>query len=372
MSQETGMPSRMDHIYHRQGEIVRKFLENSNDLKSFNEFLAVLEQHTRTSISNLHKRGWKLPDNSDNNRRDIRETANYLMGLMLGVSTSRQYGYILTYFENHLPHIADPNPIDYFHLLTDFVRRFCPQYLNKLKKEENPHMAKLKRQIDRAISDTNLYCTDSNRFKGKSAAIWRVSNSKNLRTECDVVEYDHLLEIVEQAYYLDGSYHVPGWCANVFEILNCYTEFRNYIFLHQLKSAMVNIRFKIIDQSLIENSCSQSIHNRTLLLSAKNAASKTISYIHKQAIPGFVDKKRLSKLEVDQFMKAVESYLADLCNGCETASIPTYLRETKLFTENQVYLKKYKYMFETLVDEARKRFIEIMKNDPTIPPDGNY
>lgn len=362
----------MGYIYRSQGEIVRDFLVFTDNPELFDDFFQILKKHACATVFGLLKKGWKLPENSDDVNKDVHDTANHLMGLMLGVKNGRQYGFILDYFETHLPQISDPNQIDYFHLLTDFVRRFCPQYLNNLKKEENPQMAKLKRQIDRAISDTNLYCTDSNRFEGKSAAIWRSSNSKNLRTECDVVEYDHLLEIVEEAYYLDGSCHVPGWCANVFEILNCYTEFRNYIFLHQLKSAMVNIRFKIIDQSLIENSCSQSIRNRTLLLSAKNTASKTISYIHKQVIPRFVDKKRLTRLEADQFLKAVESYLDDQTNGCETASIPTYLRETELFTENQVYLKKYKYMFETVIEEAREKFIEIMKKDPTIGQVGDY
>jgi hypothetical protein len=361
----------MDQSYHRQGEIVRDFLNDSDTSELPNEFFIVLREHTRTSVSWLLKKGWQLPENSNDARKDVHNTANYLMGLMLGINNGRKYCYILDYFEKHLPCIADPNPIDYFHLLTDFVRRFCPQYLTKLKKDENPQMAKLKRQIDRAISDSDNYCKDSCRFKGKSASVWRVANSENLRSDCDPIDFHTLLDIVEEAYYC-GSNNAPEWLTNIFEKLSYCNEYQNFLYIHDLKSAMVAIRTKHIEESSIKPVNFRDTKWKILLKAGQKAQKQTIVYIQSEVISKYINKGRLVQHEADQFLRAVESYLADLSNGCETASIPTYLRETRLFDDNQVYLKKYKYMFETVIDESREKFIEIMKKDPTIPSDGDY
>lgn len=333
----------------KQYKVLRFFLDNPLNPNSFNEFFKECYGLTKSYLFTLKSSGWRLPLEKKSLEESIEDLAYDVLEPFLISKSERPFYVIYDYFKRHritdFSIISDDELESHFKIL---LQGFIKKQLSKIRKMENPQEEKLKRKIKYSLE--KLGAVKLNGPSGQYVQIYLKNYQNSLRNDKPDVTVRQLKDIVGEAFC--SSKTNPQWCEKIFGLLNENSRIKNVVVLSELISIMIQINAEFVFDSIrapYHVDTPRDVHTNFRLTSA---IEKSLKRAGKEEIDRFVMKGKLTKLEGDLLMKACGKYLEDKHLDGGNRPLPDYFLEFMPDVCQDEYLKKYKYMFETLISSA--------------------
>jgi len=347
------------HDVYNYGAL-RLFLLNPRDKKSFDHFFEICFYSTVGYLRYLKAKGLTIELLDANVQKSLMDITYDILGDFLQTDNNCPFHIIFDYFKRH--NITDFNSIDpnklYDHF-TILLRGFIRKTLYKNRKERFPQVANLERRINDIIKGNKFYIFKQN---SESAEFVCLSiNKEKLRRECQPLVLTELLGIVYSTFSNGSTNNRVDWLNNIFAELEMATEFQNFIQKYDLIRAIVYVNddFVELDGSSFSAFPQPDTMNLRREIDEKRLKSQEHSH---EIIKNYIDKGRISYQEGELFCAAVRRYLTDFAFDGQTDKIPAYFFEIFPGYSQEKYLKKYKYVFETIINTAREDFVKRLKN----------
>ena len=349
--------------------ILQDFLKNPASRKYFDPFFSLCYRQTLGYLRYLKARGYQLPLDSISPERAFEDLAIDILGGFLQSQKNKPFHIIFDYYERE--EIADFPTSDTEQLLDLFpilLRGFIKKELAKIYKQEKPQLDHLKRRFKDILSGPSY---GNMKSRDKSAEyIYLKKNKNTLRKKAEPLFYEDLIQIADRAYL--NSKTREEWCAMIFQILDQSGNLQNFIKKHEILKAVIAVNAKYVEIDGIQPSKPPSPNELSIRTAARDAIPIALQWSRQNTIQLFLNKGRISPSEAERFLQALNNYLTDFGYDSVTDPIPDYYREVMPEKDHSSYLKKHKYIFETVVNKNLEYFKEILKKNPTIRGFGCY
>jgi len=352
------------------GLVLQQFLVEPFNKRKFNAFYVITYQFTLGYLRFLKSRGYRFPVDGRTDRDPISDLGVDVLGSPLASKRERPFYKILTYFHTiGIDDSASHDPSDLWDKFTIWLRKQIKQELSRLGAERDAQIGNLKRRFNDILEPPEYY-----RFKsqdGHTGQIALVANPASLRTDLAPVSVSVLRDIAERAFL--KSLNRSQWCREIFRMLSGLTDYQNFLKIHELISVVIAVNAEYVEIGALPNSSAPSPKRDLIRKVVEETRLATMSYIEKDVLPGYVGKGTISTDEAARLLLACDSYMLDWCTMGETDLKPVYFRQyMPIGTHGQVYLEKYKYVFETMLCMAVDNFGNRAKNNPIIRGFGDY
>jgi len=192
----------------------------------------------------------------------------------------------------------------------------------------------------------------------------------NLRLDRQSLTYNELVQLVEGAYL--ESHNRTEWCRQIFNCLNDLDDRRNAIRKHELMSAVVAVNLRHHDLEGLRPTHLPTADFQLVVGALDEAKATTLAWLEAALLPEFVRKDRICNEEADQLKLVFEMYITDLAHVGDTDKLPVYFKEVNPDVGPEEYLKRYKYVVDTVVSKGTEYFEELVKNKPTLQKFRDY
>jgi len=344
------------------GRILQAFLLNPLNRRAFDSFFKTCYSHTVGYLRYLKAKGFQLPLEHKADGDPFGDLAIDLLGTFLRSAKENPFPIVFDYFNK--AGISDPDqadPDELHHHFTVLLRGHIRRQLSRLKTQQDPQIDHLKRRFKEILIVPRF---GSMQGSGGEKCLFLTQYRHDLRGDKSPLPYDELVQIVERAYLKSTSR--TAWCLNIFELLNQATEYQRLVKKHELLAAIVSVNAKYIDADGLQPTGLPTAENALLMRDIEEAIAQTLAWLEESVLSTFVRKSRINADEAQRFSVASERYLSDLAHAGETDTIPQYFREVMPESEQTRYLKDYKHVFETTINNAVEDFKERLKKKTTI------
>lgn len=339
------------------GDCIRDFLQNPGDNRGFQDFYSVCVQIMTGYLSYLRSRGYNLPVEKAEKDNPLADVAHDLLGGLLRNPPDAPYYLVFDFYKRQgLTDFTAADPGELFWQLTVLIRGYAKKELSRLASVFSPQTELLKRRF-------------KDIFRGSEYVAGRSSNHHSIvratrfaddpRDDRPMITLEELKRLVEEEYI--HSANRREWCANIFAALNQKTDVRNFLNLSDLLSVVVAVNSEHLelygwfpahlpgpDEILTEKTISE-------------AKEQAIAYTRNNSLHRFRQQNRLTDEEIERFTRAARHYLDDTGRTGDADPIPEYFRIVMPADLHDAYLKRYKYCFETVVNEALEEFRRFLK-----------
>jgi hypothetical protein len=351
----------------QDGRKVRRFLTSPLTRESFLDFYNVCRCHTLAYLRYLQHKAVRMPVGSGVRTGSPNDLAIDILGTLFRNDEDRPFFVIFDHFDRlRLSDYDQADPCDLLFHLEGLLRGHVKQELSKLKMAYNSQIDNLKRRFKETLK------TDEYRSLkiGGIEHVFLRQYEDNLRQDRPAIPYEHLVRIAESAY--QESTDRKTWCRKILASIWEASEYRNLVKQHELLMAVVAVNSWYIDLDQSTSAKPTTPRQETIQSAVRSIIERTLTWTEKNIIQSFVDKGRISKDEASCLRLAVSRYLDDLGFHGETDPIPEYFRETMPETAHSIYLKKYKYVFETTIAKSLDHFRDNVKKESTRLGFGDY
>lgn len=328
------------------------FLRQPDDLKAFMPFFHMCQRFAVGSLGYLERRGYRLPVGSHNSFANISDLAIDILGTFLRVEKGVKFGVIFNYLTKEgISDFAQANPTFVMSKFRGLLLGYVRQELYRINKQEYPEAAGLKTQLNKILS-SDKYTSIS--FNGCANLICLAAIRDVKMVDKSIIPQDKLEFIAEEAYVTTRS--IEEWCAKIFALLALREEYLPGIPRHQLLAAAVKISGTHLEIDAMPPSSLPGPEQLLLSWELLKLREEVVEFICVEVITRFVKQGRISHETGLCFGGAVALYLADKSNGNQVDLLPAYFRESMPESEHKHYLKRYKYVFETILSHADEEF----------------
>ncbi len=340
--------------------IIRDFLKYPHDRDNFNEFFNICYYHTVGYLRYLKAKGVTIELHDADEYKSLMDLAYDILGDFLHSGDNRPFYVIFDYFSRHKITDFDNTDLDilYDHF-TILLRGFVRKILYKNRKEQNPQAANLERRIIDILKSDKYDIFKQN--PDSAEYICLAKNKDRLRREYQPLLLADLLTIVYSVFSKEKCNNRIDWVNNIFSELEIATEFQNFIKKNDLIRAMIHINESFIELdggSPFPFPHADSGINRRAIDEEK---INSLEYAEVMA-KDYVGKGKITPHEAELILIAAEKYLTDFAFDGQTDKIPTYFFEIIPGCSQEKYLKKYKYIFEMIINKSRDDFIDRLIN----------
>jgi len=338
----------------KMGETVSAFLRAPLDRRCFNAFFDECLRRTIYCLNSLRARGYRLPVVGETSAASLRDLAYDILGSLLRTERGEKpYHVVFDYFSSKgITNSRDTTSERLGNLMMGLLWSFTRQELFRIKAQEDPQKAKLKRRLGDVL-DSPSYGPDS-ASDSPIEYVYLASNFDNLRLGCPMLFYDGLQRLAETAYL--ESCNLSQFCAAIFAELNGMIEMQNRLRRHELINATVSVVLRYLDTDGFQTPARSTPEGDFDAGTMNRAREETIDWLAETVIREFVEKERIAKEIGNRFALAADRYLIDLSTHGNTDPIPQYFREVMPESEHGRYLETYKYVFETIISRAVEEF----------------
>jgi len=333
--------------------ILIKFLNKPLNRNYFNAFFKLCFQMTTGYLRYLKVKGYHLPSKSETIDNSLSDITMDILGSFLRSEPNKQYVVIFDCFEKlEIKDYSQVDPKELFSKFKSLLFGFIRQELSRIKKERDPQLYNLKRRIKDIVKqpEYSIFKDNGNHIEYVCLAVDNTSNINNHQP----IPYDELLVLTEEAYFLSKNRN--DWCLNVFKILNENGNMQNRLKKHELISAMININLKYVEIDGVRPSRLSDANYQLCKNEVEDAKNQSLLWLKSDILQGFIQKEKITEIESQRFILAVDTYLTDLIYSSDVDLLPEYFREVMPKTEHSRYLKSYKYVFETIIDKTEENF----------------
>jgi hypothetical protein len=349
----SGLPPTSESIL-RRGETVSAFLRAPLNRRCFDLFFSDCLCQTIYCLSSLRARGYRLPVAGETNAASLRDLAYDILGSLLRTERGKKpYHVVIDYFSSR--GIGDPRDAtteQLGNLMTGLLWSYARQEIYRLKAQEDPQRAKLKRRLGDVLDDSNY---ETEPVPGSPVEYVCLTTSRDsLRLNCSILPFERLQRLAESAY-LD-SCNLSQCCNVIFRELDGMTDVQNRLRRHEVVSAIVAVVSRYLET---DGFCAARLSTPVGDFDAgtmNRARKETNDWLAETVICEFVEKGRITREITSRIVLAVDRYLIDLSTHGNTDPIPQYFREVMPECEHGKYLETYKYVFETIISRAVEEF----------------
>lgn len=337
--------------------VLLRFLQQPDDRDAFMPFFQMCHKLAVGSLGYLQRRGYRLPIGPHNSFTNIPDLAIDVLGTFLRVEKGVKFGVVFHYFTKEgISDFANTDPAlamsKFRALLLGYVRK----ELYRINQQEYPEAADLKTRLNKILSGEQ-YASIS--FNGCSDLICLSIVRDIHMTDKPIIPQDKLEYLAEEAYL--ASRTIEEWCAKIFALLALRDEYLPGIPRHQLLAAAVKISGTHLEIDAMPPSALPGPEQLILSSDLAKLREEVVEFITVEVISRFIKQGRISNDTGARFERAVDLFLADKSNGDQVDLLPAYFRETMPESEHEHYLKRYKYVFETIMSRAEEEFIDRIK-----------
>ena len=336
--------------------IVSSFLQDPRDRKRFGALFGLSLNLTRAFLNKLKSLGWRLPVYDNDDERSISDLAIDILIELFKSKSQRPFYIIYDFYSRQGIRDFDKDIDEIYDQFRILLWSSTRQTLYRLSSQENPQIANLKRRIKDILKG------DEYSFYGNDKkSVYLSGNEISLQSDKPLIPKDNLVNIVETAYLRSKTR--SGWCRKIFNLLGEQSEYCGILDIAVLIDTIVsvNARHVELDGNYSANlPTPQTSLQQTIIKKATVRALDTVKSNH---ISHFLEKGKMTEEESKYFYEAVEKYLLDKGSDGTTDLIPEYFREVTPGTLHKAYLKKYKYIFETIINKADEYFVNYLKNN---------
>ncbi len=348
--------------------IVREFLAAPDDATNFHRFYDVALRLTIASVNYLQRRGYRLPESFENQESGSRDLAIDILGPFLRNDSAQPYPVIFDYFARHgISDFHAQDPELFFDQFRVLLQGFVKKELFRLKNQEDPLSAKLKKEVARIINSPEFEQRSDN--KG-GEFVRRASTRKVESADLPTLSVGALIEIAETAFASCTS--IKKWVSSILQTINASAENTPWVRYHDLLAAVIIVNARHVELEAPSVSTFPSAVQMIFREEIDKECQAALELVRKNTLARFVEKGRVAHHEAELLMSAVTSYLADLTNGGETDVKPQYFRESMPEDAAERYLADYKYVFESILAKAEDELRLRLKKNPIIRQLGYY
>ncbi len=337
----------------KRGETVRAFLQAPFDRGCFNTFFDERLRQTVYCLNSLRARGYRLPV-GETNAASLRDLAYDILGSLLRTERGKKpYHVVIDYFNGK--GIIDPRgtPDETLcNLMMGLLWSYTRQELFRITGQADPQKTKLKRRLGDVL-DGPSYKTETIP-SSPTEYVYLAANRDNLRLGCPMLSYDGLQRLAESAYL--ETCNLSQCCAAVFAELGTMTEVQNRLRRHELVNAVASVVLRHLDTDGFQTPAQSTPEGDFDAGTMNRSREETIGWLAETVISEFVEKGRITQEIGDHFALAADQYLIDLSTHGNNDPIPQYFREVMPECEHGRYLATYKYVFETVINQAVEEF----------------
>lgn len=340
---------------HPGGETIRRFLQNPLDRSCFRSFFDLCHSMTVGLLKYYRSRGIAVPIEQADHDKALSDLAITMLGEFMQSHPQRPFELIFDYFDRHEMSCVDDVPVeqilDQFRIL---LSGFVKKRLFRWRKTENPQAEILKRRIKDILQPPEY-----ERYTDENGNRWMVAlatGKSNSHGDGPIIPFDQLLILVQEAYL--HSHTRTAWCHAVFAALERESAYRHALILSDLLLAMVEVNARELEEVAPCPSRPLSPEIGAVLQSVDRIIDATLIRMRQSPIASFYASGRITETEGEGLIAATRLYLMDLGYGGSTDSLPQYFRETMPVDEHERYIKRYKYVFESIVAAAVADFRE--------------
>jgi hypothetical protein len=345
--------------WQQKAPIITGFLLNPHSRDKFMAFFKLCFSECDHYLRYLKAKGFRMAAGSVSSGDPIQELTNSILGYYFKSTTERPFHLIFNYF--HSQGITDFTAAEPQRLCSVWrgqLYKVIRQERSKILDDEDPQLALLKRRY-KGILGQEPYREITDPSGGGVCIQW-IEARRGLDPHLPPIPYDELLRLVEEAYYLDGTSRTK-WCRKIFELLDKAGRYRNCISRHQLLSAVVAVNLRMVEIESTLPGPLLSPEYGPAVRAAEQTRARVLVRIRDNDLEKYMKQGRISEDTARRFLRAVDHYLADLACSPETLKLPEYFREVMLESEHGRYLQDYKYVFETVMNNAAACFRDQMK-----------
>jgi hypothetical protein len=337
-----------------RGETVEAFLQKPLDRRCFDAFFRECLRQTVYCLNSLRVRGYHLPSSGEGNSGSLRDLAYGVLGSLLRTERGkRPFHIVLDYFDSKgIARERATSTEKLSDLLTGLLWSFTRQELFRINSEEDPQKAKLKRRLGDVLKGGD-YGSD-NPPGSAIKYIYLAANQDNQRIDCPMVSYDVLQRIVENAY-LDTC-NLSQCSMAVFAELDRMGNVQNRLRKHEFVTAAVSVVLRYLETEESRTARLSTPEGDWDVESMTQARQAAVAWLRESVISDFIEKGRITNDTGGRFALAADQYLLDLSAHGNTDPIPQYFREVMPECEHGKYLETYKYVFETIINNAVEDF----------------
>ncbi|MGB5105323.1 MAG: hypothetical protein WBP29_11920 [Candidatus Zixiibacteriota bacterium] len=338
------------------------FLRHPEDRQAFTAFFRMCHKLTVGSLKYLQRRGYRLPVGPHNSFAGISDLAIDVLGTFLRCEKGVRFGVVFNYFTKQGN--IDLQTADGAMLMSRFralLLGYVRQELFRITQQEYPEAADLKRRLNQILANDKYSAVSAD---GHSAMMCLTTSLESVRSNRPTILLEILERLAEEAYLTTRS--IEEWCAKIFSLLIQRDEYAPVISKHHLLAVAVKISATHLEVDSIAPSALPTPAQLALSSELEKLRAEVSEFIRTEVITRFVRQGRIAKESSACYERAVEMFLADKSNGNGVDLLPKYFRETMPEAEHEHYLKRHKYVFETVMNRAEMEFVERIKKSSTI------
>jgi hypothetical protein len=332
---------------------VRAFLQAPYDRGCFNTFFNEYLRQTIYCLNSLRARGYRLPV-GETNAASLRDLAYDILGSLLRTERGgKPYHVVMDYFNGKgILDLSGATDETLCNLMMGLLWSYTRQELFRITAQADPQKAKLKRRLGDVLDGTS-YKTET--MSGSPTEyVYLVANRDDLRPGCPMLSYDGLQRLAESAYLKTCTF--SQCCAGIFVELGTMIEVQNCLRRHELVSAVVSVVLRYLNTDGFQTPAQTTPEGDFDAGTMNRARGETIGWLIEAVIGEFVEKGRITQEVGGHFALAADQYLIDLSTHGNNDPIPQYFREMMPECEHGRYLATYKYVFETVINQAVEEF----------------
>jgi len=308
-------------------------------------------------LRTLQASGRILPVEKSKRENPLADLACDLLGGLLQSRDDAPYFIVFDYFKRHgVVDFESADPEEIYWRFSVLMRGYIKKELSRMPGDRDPQTDLLKRRFKDILRGPEY--GDFIAPDGKSRCVHLADNRDNLRPDNPPISVDELERLVAEAFA--DSNNRREWCRKCFQMLNRMTEYQNFVRLSDLLTEVIKV-----NSEHLELYCGPGFHpsaedavTEDMLAQAREQA---IVYIKNHSLRRFLRQGRLTDNEAEKLIVAVEHYLTDMAQNGNPDPIPEYFRLVMPKSQHRFYLKRYKYFFETVINEALEEFRRFLR-----------
>lgn len=280
----------------------------------------------------------------------LSDLALTLLGELFRSEPDKPFFPIFDYFQRHgLADYAAATESTLYQHFRILIGGYLKKRLFHLRKSEQRQAEILKRRVKDILQPPDYVRLDDQSSLRKSIA--KRKYMKDLRPDREPISREVLAETVRRAY-VESSNRV-NWCDRIFSEINDMKSVQNFLNINHLLESIVKV-----NGEALEEMCPQpaSPDLRGIRGAVEEAVRNTVDWARENVLTAFVASGKISPVEANMYLRAVEQYLLDLGNCGETDKLPVYFREAMPDSEQGEYRERHKYPFRTVISKSADYF----------------
>lgn len=340
------------------GQTIANFLMRPADRIRFGAFYQVCWIHTCGVLRHLQRVGWSLPLDQFASDHPINDLAIDILGSFLRTAKGRKYGVVLDFFDTRPCETdTEPDTRTRYDQFCSLIVGFVKQEVRRLRPQVDPQRENLKRRFKDILTGPDYAVPP---IDGSACdLVCSVAALSCPRSDRPLISYENLREMALTTYQVNLSR--SQWCRAIFTALQESIGVANHVRRSDLLRAVVAANMAQVDTFCAVTEPASRVDPTLFEGDIHSAREQALQSLRTDLLPRFVRQGRLSSEESTLLARGAELYLIDLAYSPGVDKLPDYFREVMPADTHDRYLKDYKYVFETTVQHAERKFKEILR-----------